>query len=129
MKNYLSTIIACLIVIPFVCQAEQSQTSREAIWKNFHEVRFRKFGKFQDIRIYGESHDSTKICYISGDQIYTFHYKNNEEQSVIKSVASAKAIFPSKINRITWSKQKRLDGNDHYVFNLWYYEKLELTIN
>ena len=34
------------------------------LWKVFHKVRFKKFGKFQDIDLYAENVALTRICFI-----------------------------------------------------------------
>jgi hypothetical protein len=96
---------------------------REALWKDFHKVRFDKYGKFQDIRIYAEDESLTKICYISEDGL--FIYRWDKSPGEIERVIHAKKIMYDKINRITFDKPS---PENHGSFILWYYGTCELVI-
>lgn len=115
-------------VFPLMAQNDRTvkndlSNRRKAFWGEFHKIRFEKYGKFQEIDIYAEDDKLTRICYISGNQLLFFYYKdpNNANKSHIEKMIFAKRVMLDRINRITYDP-----GNQ--MFHLWYYGKLELSI-
>ena len=105
--------------LAYKTRAEQ----RKALWKDFHKARFKKYGKFQDIRIYAEDDSLTRVCYISEDGLFIFRW--GKSTGTIEKVVHAKMIMYDKINRITFEKKSpEAIGS----FSLWYYETRELSI-
>jgi len=105
-----------------------SKFSREEVWKEFHEVRYKQFGRFQEIQVYAESSDLSRICYIADKQIFMYKHKDKIKEGIshIEPVQHAKLI-PNidLVNRITFKETER---SQYGVFQIWYYETLELSI-
>jgi hypothetical protein len=101
------------------------ENKRKEIWKDFHKVRFNKFGKFQKINLYAENNPLTKICFICDQGLFIYYHKdpNHDGLSHIDRVEHAKSLVYDRINRITYEKWKDLG-----FFRLWYYETEELSI-
>ena len=99
---------------------------RDQVWKEFHEVRYKMFGKFQDVDVYAENKNLTRICYISNGQVFMYYHKdpNNNGVSRVERVMHGKVISP-RINRITYRTSENTRAG---AFILWYYETAELSI-
>ena len=94
------------------------------LWKVFHKVRFKKFGKFQDIDLYAENVALTRICFICDKGLFIFYWDKGEGH--IEQINPAKLMMYDRINRITFEEAKNKEGLG--FFKLWYYETEELSI-
>jgi hypothetical protein len=100
------------------------EEKRKELWNVFHQVRFEKFDKFQDIDLYAENNSLTRICFICDKGLFVFYWDKGEGH--IEQMKPAKLIMYNRINRITFEEAKNKEGLG--FFKLWYYETEELSI-
>ena len=99
------------------------EEKRKELWKDFHKIRFEKFGEFQEINLYAENDLLTRICFICNKGLFIFYW--NKSEGHIKKIQHAKMIMYNNINRITFGYKEKEDLG---FFKLWHYETEELSI-
>jgi hypothetical protein len=137
MKKLIMTLLLFFIATAHALEQADSQSApqkgklnyttmeekRRGLWKAFHKIRFEKFGKSQEVKLYAEDDSLTRICFICDKGLFIFYWDKTGGRIV--KIQHAKMIIYDRINRITFER-KRKEGNG--AFKLWYYETEELSI-